>query len=63
MRDVNRIDEMLTNLRTLWMNYPDMRLGQLLENFVFSADTMFYQEDDVTNEKLKEAWNALLEDN
>lgn len=63
MRDVNRIDEMLTNLRTLWMNYPDMRLGQLLENFVFSTDTMFYQEDDVTNEKLKEAWNALLEDN
>lgn len=63
MRDVNRIDEMLTNLRTLWMNYPDMRLGQLLENFVFSTDTMFYQEDDVTNEKLKEAWNALLKDN
>ena len=63
MRDINRIDEMLTNLRTLWMNYPDMRLGQLLENFVFSTDTMFYQEDDVTNEKLKEAWNALLKDN
>lgn len=63
MRDVDRIDEMLTNLRTLWMNYPDMRLGQLLENFVFSTDTMFYQEDDVTNEKLKEAWNALLKDN
>ena len=63
MRDVNRIDEMLTNLRTLWMNAPAMRLGQLLENFVFSTDTMFYQEDDVTNEKLKEAWNALLKDN
>lgn len=63
MRDVNRIDEMLTNLRTLWINYPDMRLGQLLENFIFSTDTMFYQEDDITNEKLKEAWNALLKDN
>lgn len=63
MRDVNRIDEVLTNLRILWMNYPDMRLGQLLENFVFSTDTMFYQEDDVTNEKLKETWNALLKDN
>lgn len=63
MRDVNRIDEMLTNLRTLWINYPDMRLGQLLENFIFSTDTMFYQEDDITNEKLKEAWDALLKDN
>lgn len=63
MRDVNRIDDLLINLRTLWMNYPDMRLGQLLENFIFDKDTMFYQEDDVTNEKLTEAWNALLKDN
>lgn len=63
MRDVNRINEMLLNLRILWLNYPDMRLGQLLENFVFSTDTMFYQEDDITNEKLKEAWEALIQDN
>lgn len=63
MRDVNRIDEMLTNLHTLWINYPDMRLGQLLENFIFDKDTMFYQEDDVTDEKLKKAWEALIQDN
>ena len=62
MRDFNRIDEILTDIRTLWTNYPDMRLGQLLENFVFDKDTMFYQEDDVTDEKLKEAWEALLQD-
>ena len=63
MRDFHRIDEILTDIRTLWTNYPDMRLGQLLENFVFDKDTMFYQEDDVTDEKLKEAWEALLHDN
>lgn len=63
MRDFNRIDEILTDIRTLWINYPDMRLGQLLENFVFDKDTMFYQEDDVTDEKLKEAWEALIQDN
>ena len=63
MRDVNRIDEMLTNLYTLWINYPDMRLGQLLENFIFDKDTMFYQEDDVTDEKLKKAWEALVQNN
>ena len=63
MRDFNRIDEILTDIRTLWTNYPDMRLGQLLENFVFEKDTMFYQEDDVTDEKLKEAWETLLHDN
>ena len=63
MRDFNRIDEILTDIRTLWINYPDMRLGQLLENFVFDTDTMFYQEDDVTYEKLKKAWETLLQDN
>ena len=63
MRDFNRIDEILTDIRTLWINYPDMRLGQLLENFVFNTDTLFYQEDDVTCEKLKKAWEALLQDN
>lgn len=63
MRDFNRIDEILTDIHTLWINYPDMRLGQLLENFVFNTDTMFYQEDDVTDEKLKEAWEALVQNN
>lgn len=63
MRDFNRIDEVLTDIRALWINYPDMRLGQLLENFVFDTDTMFYQEDDITDEKLKKAWEALLQDN
>lgn len=63
MRDFNRIDEILTDIRALWINYPDMRLGQLLENFVFDKDTIFYQEDDVTDEKLKEAWEALLQNN
>lgn len=63
MRDFNRIDEILTDIRTLWINYPDMRLGQLLENFVFNPNTMFYQEDDVTDENLKKAWEALLQDN
>ena len=63
MRDFNRINEILTDIRTLWINYPDMRLGQLLENFVFDKDTMFYQEDDVTDENLKKAWEALLQDN
>ena len=63
MRDFNRIDKILTDIRILWINYPDMRLGQLLENFVFNTDTMFYQEDDVTDEKLKKAWETLLQDN
>lgn len=63
MRDFNRIDEILTNIKALWINYPDMRLGQLLDYFAFNKDAMFYQEDDITNEKLQKAWKALFEDN
>ena len=34
MRDPKRIDEMLTELREVWMAYPDLRLGQLVVNIV-----------------------------
>ena len=62
MREFNRISEIIANLHMLWINYPDMRLGQLLENFVFTNPKvdMFYQEDDITNDKIQEAWQNLL---
>ena len=40
-----------------------INVGEKMENFVFDKDTMFYQEDDVTDENLKKAWEALLQDN
>lgn len=56
MRDPNRIDEVLEALREYWVAHPDMRLGQILVNLIgakFAVD-IFYVEDDVLLEKLKE---------
>jgi len=43
----------LKYIERLWSKYPNQRLGQLLENFVFDPKTMFYQEDKITEERLK----------
>jgi uncharacterized protein YihD (DUF1040 family) len=45
--------EILKLLRKLWQRYPDQRLGQLLENYVFfegkrgdlTSVKLFFQED------------------
>ena len=47
------IDEIIHKLKTLWLKYPEQRLGQLLENYVFTEGergdstsiSMFYQSD------------------
>lgn len=39
MRDKDRIDRMVETLRQTWHKYPDMRLGQLVNNApYFEAD-------------------------
>lgn len=32
MRDPNRIPEVLAKIQEVWLKYPDLRLGQLIEN-------------------------------
>ncbi len=52
MRDVQRIDEILTELRIAWIDSPDQRLGQLLANVArdiipdAAPNTLFNIEDD-----------------
>lgn len=46
MRDPARIPRILAKLEKLWEQYPDQRLGQLLENFVYGRVNLFYPEDD-----------------
>lgn len=49
MRDPARIDEMIDELRKLWMEVPDWRLGQLIVNCVASSQPcpeIFNLEDD-----------------
>ena len=57
MRDIKRIDKILNQLKYLWMRFPDQRLGQLLDNYVFgykSDSHLFYVEDDTVEDKLTE---------
>jgi hypothetical protein len=68
MRDIERIDPLLAELKKLWLKYPDMRFGQLLENFVFPsvatraggmAAFIWAQEDDITLLKIQKRLELL----
>lgn len=37
MRDINRIDLIIEEVRKYWLENPDQRLGQLLSNIVMSS--------------------------
>lgn len=49
MRDPDRIDPMLAELAVLWKKYPDLRLGQLLENL----GVQYYTEDDTVLDAIR----------
>ena len=53
MRDPKRIDYLLLKLKLLWLTYPDLRFGQLVENAMGDLD-QFQVEDDVFLERLIE---------
>lgn len=50
MRDPERITRILDKVRNLWEKYPDMRLGQLLDNYGFSRREIIER---FTAEKIK----------
>lgn len=55
MRDPKRIQELTDVLKAIWYQVPDLRLGQLIINCTHDLETdLFYIEDDVLLEKLKE---------
>jgi len=60
MRDPNRIPHILDEIEQLWQIYPDQRLGQLLQNYVFGRGDIFFQED---TETLVALHNAMLQAN
>ena len=53
MRNKYRIDAILNELQGIWMEVPDMRLGQLLLN-VLKDPELYYIEDEELIAKLKE---------
>lgn len=56
MRDPNRIERICNLIKEKWKQVPDQRLGQFLRNFIFNRESppsMFNQEDDMTEERLR----------
>ena len=48
MRDIRRIERIIDKLRLYWMEVPDWRFGQLIENLKRYSGKydLFYVEDD-----------------
>lgn len=61
MRDVTRIEPMLEELKSVWEQYPDLRLGQLICDIV-PEDKLYYVEDDMMLKQIKK-WKKYREDN
>jgi uncharacterized protein YihD (DUF1040 family) len=56
MRDIKRIKRICNLLEKKWSKVPDQRLGQFLSNYIFGHHIdIFFQEDDVVEQTLKEA--------
>lgn len=45
MRDPARIDRILALVREIWIDSPDLRLGQILANATGMEKRLFYYED------------------
>ena len=55
MRNPNRIDKILNEIRIIWKQYPDLRLGQLILN-VIENPALYYIEDEELVELLKQTY-------
>ncbi len=67
MRDVNRIDRILNQIKAYWHTYPDMRLAQIISNINSKARErqdlpedldVFFLEDDQLEQTLRELLRA-----
>jgi hypothetical protein len=64
MRDVNRIPQILGDLKKIWELTPDIRLGQLLLNAVdHNENILFYIEDqDLIDRMFHEIYSNLMKE-
>jgi len=57
MRDINRIEIILDNLKIYWLKNPDLRLGQIISNLGYKMsgnNDPFYIEDDLMLKAIEE---------
>lgn len=64
MREKDRIPRILALIQELWEIYPDMRFGQLMENYIIPCERngmsdacIFYTDDDDFEDALREFIN------
>lgn len=64
IRDINRISQILGDLKKIWELTPDIRLGQLLLNAVgHDEKTLFYIEDqDLIDKMFHEIYSNLMKE-
>ena len=53
MRNPKRIDKIVKLIKKIWKKNPDLRLTQLISN-CFDINDLYYIEDDILENKLKE---------
>lgn len=56
MRNPKRIPKTLKEIERLWVQYPDLRLGQLLINCYVNDTDLYYIEDEQLIKKLYEVY-------
>jgi hypothetical protein len=54
MRDINRIDPFLKEVGKIWKKNPDLRFGQMMENFRRDYGDLFFLEEEDFLKNLKE---------
>jgi hypothetical protein len=55
MRNPERIDKVINQIRDIWKCVPDLRLGQLILNVISDTD-LYYIEDDVLLKLIKDLY-------
>ena len=63
MRDPQRIEPTLKLLEELWKKYPDMRLGQLIENLASDANLDAWTIEDSELQQTLNKWLKELREN
>jgi hypothetical protein len=56
MRNPDRMYPMLEMLLSLWQKYPDMRLGQLIENVAGHKNMIWNMDDNEMYDKMEEIY-------
>ena len=52
-RTEKEIDNMIERIAKLWKKFPELRLGQLIQNCLFDGDDLYYMPDKELLDKIE----------